>query len=105
VQLFYVALNFYTISIFVINFIHYFQLQYCLAYIPLMIYLCQAWATSGPRVTYGPLSTLMSPASYIWSFLNSYIDNEFIEYQESTCFITKTTLKSVYMDMDWPADT
>jgi len=36
----------------------------------------QAWATSGPRATYGPLSTLMWPASHIWSFLNSYIDYE-----------------------------
>jgi len=38
--------------------------------------LDQAWATSGPRATYGPPSTLMWPASYIWSFLNSYIDYE-----------------------------
>ena len=36
----------------------------------------QAWATSGPRATYGPPSTLMWPASYIRSFLNSYIDYE-----------------------------
>jgi len=36
----------------------------------------QAWATSGPRATYGPSSTLMWPASYIWSFLNSYIGYE-----------------------------
>ncbi len=27
--------------------------------------LKQAWATSGPRATYGPPSTLMWPASYI----------------------------------------
>jgi len=27
--------------------------------------LDQAWATSGPRATYGPPSTLMWPASYI----------------------------------------
>jgi hypothetical protein len=57
--------------------------------------LCQAWATSDPRATYGPPSTLMWPASYIWSFLNTYIDYEVIEYQEITCFITKTTLKQV----------
>jgi len=69
------------------------------------ILLPQAWATSGTRATYGPPSTLMWPASYIWSFLNSYIDYEVIEYHEITCFITKTTLKSVYMDMYWPADT
>ncbi len=36
----------------------------------------QAWATSGPRATYGPPSILMWPASYIWSFLNSYFDYE-----------------------------
>jgi len=36
----------------------------------------QDCATSGPRATYGPPSTLMWPASYIWSFLNSYIDYE-----------------------------
>jgi len=47
----------------------------------------QAWATSGPRATYGPPSTLMWPESYLWSFLNSYIDYEVIEYQEITCFI------------------
>ncbi len=28
-----------------------------------------------------------------------------IKYQEKTCFITKTTLKSVNNDMYWPADT
>jgi hypothetical protein len=38
--------------------------------------LGQVWATSGPRATYGSPSTLMWPASYIWSFLNSYIDYE-----------------------------
>ncbi len=36
----------------------------------------QALAKSGLRVTYGPPSTLMWPASYIWSFLNGYIDYE-----------------------------
>jgi len=41
-----------------------------------IIGLYQAWATSGPRATYGPPSTLMWPASYIWSFLNSYIAYE-----------------------------
>jgi len=38
--------------------------------------LGQVWATSGPRATYGSPSTLMWPASFIWSFLNSYIDYE-----------------------------
>ncbi len=38
--------------------------------------LGQAWATSGPRATYGPPSTSMWPASYIWSFINTYIDYE-----------------------------
>jgi len=38
--------------------------------------LKQAWATSGPRATYGPPNTLMWPASYIRSLLNSYIDYE-----------------------------
>ncbi len=32
------------------------------------VHLNQAWATSGLRATYGPLSTLMWPASYIWIF-------------------------------------
>jgi len=36
----------------------------------------QAWATSGPRATYGPPSTWRWSASYIWSFLNRYIDYE-----------------------------
>jgi len=39
-------------------------------------HLEQAWATSGPRATYGPPNTLMWPASYIRSFLNTYIDYE-----------------------------
>ncbi len=38
--------------------------------------LIQAWATSGPRATYGPPSTLMWPASYVSSFINSYLDLE-----------------------------
>jgi len=44
---------------------------------PKNVYLIvsQAWATSGPRATYGPPSTLMWPASYIWKCLNSYIDH------------------------------
>jgi len=45
------------------------QYNYCLD---------QAWATSGPRATYGPPSTLMWPASYIWKCLNSYIDHKSI---------------------------
>jgi len=37
------------------------------------LYMClnQAWATSGPRATSDPPSTLMWPASYIRTFLNS----------------------------------
>jgi len=31
---------------------------------------------SGPQATYGPPNNLMWPASYIRSFLNSYIDYE-----------------------------
>jgi hypothetical protein len=65
----------------------------------------QARATSGPRATYGPPSIFMWPASYILSFLNSYIDYEKnIKHQENICFIVKTTSKLVYMDMYWPAD-
>ena len=42
------------------------------------ITLDQAWATSGPRATCDPPSTLMWPASYVWSFLTSNVDIEHI---------------------------
>ncbi len=53
----------------------------------------QAWATSGPRDTYGPQITLMWPANYIWSFINSYFDFENTLTSKNICFTIKTNLK------------
>ncbi len=64
-----------------------------------------ACVTSGPQATYGLPSTFMWFANYIWSFLNNHIDYENTLNIKNICFTTKTTLKSVYMDMYWPEDT
>ena len=56
--------------------------------------LDQAWATSGPRATYGPPSTLTWPASYVWNFLtNDFHVENMLKIQKNICFITKRTLK------------
>ena len=55
--------------------------------------LQQAWATSGPRATCGPPSTLMWPASYVWSFLTRYF---YFENMLKICFIVKITLRSYF---------
>jgi len=62
--------------------------------------LGQAWATSGPP------STLMWPAIYIWSFLHSYIEYEKkLNIKKVSALSQKKTLKLVWMDMYWPANT
>ncbi len=66
--------------------------------------LDQAWATSGLRATYGPQSTFMWPASYIWSYLDCYFDNE-KTLKIKAISASKTNFKSVYIDMYWPTDT
>ncbi len=79
------------------KFIHYLKMVFFLIIsiqLTLLIYcIVQAWATTGPRATYGPPSTLMWPASYIWSFLNSYIGYKKHQISRKYLFYNKNNLK------------
>ncbi len=63
----------------------------------------QAWATSGPRATYGPPSTLMWPASYIWIFLNRYIAHKTSRKTWNQFTWTCTGPRIPKLSLMWPA--
>ncbi len=62
--------------------------------------LDQAWATSGPRATSGPQSTLMWPASFNLSILNSYFLEDMLKIQKKIIYL-KNNLKIIFLLCFW----